>query len=178
MRMLWLLGLSFEKATLVWDLGGGDSSVAYVADSGRRVGIWVWRKGELAERGYISGDKGWLVDMEVMEFSAQEEHFKKPLELLNYWATGDPMAEAVVLERPAKFQRVGEEEVAGKRCEVWAVKGEDSTEEVKVWRWEGLTLRWLERSEEGEREVKVRRLQLGETDESKIGLPEGVYPHR
>ncbi len=176
--MIWILALGFEKATIVWDLGGGDSSVAYIADSGRRVGIWVWRKGELAERGYITGDKGWMVDMEIMEFSAQEEYFKKPLELLNYWATGDPMAEAVVLERPWKFTKLGKETFLGKRCEVYALKGKDSTEEVKVWRWEGITLRWTRRSKEGEEEVKARRITLGETDESKIGLPEGVYPHK
>ncbi len=176
--MIWLLALSFEKATVVWDLGGGDSSIAYIADSGKRVGIWVWRKGELAERGYITGNKGWVVDMELMEFSAQEEFFKKPLELLNYWATGDPMAEDVVLERPAKFVKLGEEEFLGKRCTVYGVKSKDSTEEVKVWRWEGITLRWVRRSEEGQEEVRARRIVVGEADESKIGLPEGVFPHK
>jgi len=130
----------FQNATVAWKLGD-DSSVAFVADSGARVGIFVYAGGELVQQGLILGQRGWMVDLNLMEYAAQEEHFKTPWDLVNYWCTHDPVSAAAVFGHgDVQAAKVGTEEYGGVTCDAYDLTGEDSSVNGKLLRWGNLTL--------------------------------------
>ncbi len=73
------------------------------------------------------------------------------------------------------IEYVGQEQVDGKDCHVFAFKDED--EEGKVWIWKeyGFPLRWEEIDADGEEMiVEYRNVVVGEVPAEEFQLPEGV----
>ncbi len=170
---------SFQKATVAWKVGE-DSAVAYIADYGKRVGMFIYRGGELSERGLILDRKGWKVDMNLMEFSAQEGYFKTPEDLVNFWCTGDPLSRGIVLGHGGvKAEKTGTESFQGYPCVAYKLIGDDSSTEGKLLRWGGLTLFYQLRVGEEVYECSVMSLDtLSAIPEDKLRLPETIFPVR
>jgi len=167
---------SFQKATVAWKVGN-DSAVAYIADYGRRVGMFIYRGGELSERGLIIDKKGWKVDMNLMEYSAQEGHFKTPEDLVNFWCTGDPISREVVMGHGGmKAEKVGTENYQGYDCVVYRLIGDDTSTEGKLLRWGGLTLFYQIREGKEVREASLMRLDtVSAIPEDMLRLPENIF---
>lgn len=170
---------SFQKATVAWKLGE-DSAVAYIADYGKRVGMFIYRGGELSERGLVLDKKGWKVDMNLMEFSAQEGYFKTPEDLVNFWCTGDPVSRGIVLGHGGmKAESAGSEDYQGYPCVAYKLIGEDSSTEGKLLRWGGLTLFYQVKMGGETVEASLMRLDtLSPIPEDKMRLPETIFPVR
>ncbi|MGC8894097.1 MAG: hypothetical protein ACP5QG_04535 [candidate division WOR-3 bacterium] len=181
MLLLTLLSapFSFQKATVAWKVGE-DSAVAYIVDYGKRVGMFIYRKGELSERGLVLDKKGWKVDMNLMEFSAQEGYFKTPEDLVNFWCTGDPVSRGVVLGHGGlQATEAGTENYQGYNCVLFRITGEDSSTEGKLLRWGGLTLFYQFRVGKELYECSVMRLDtVSAIPEDKLKLPETIFPVR
>jgi|GEM_PF-1820089 hypothetical protein len=181
MTLIFILAapFSFQKAIVAWKVGN-DSAVAYIADSGRRVGMLIYRGGELSERGLILDKKGWKVDMNLLEYSAQEGYFKTPEDLVNFWCTGDPVSRGVVLGHGGlRATEAGSENYQGYDCAAYKLTGDDTSIEGKLLRWKGLTL-FYQVKEEGEvREASLMRLDtLSPIPEEMLRLPETIFPVR
>ncbi|MEO0158008.1 MAG: hypothetical protein ABIM59_04685 [candidate division WOR-3 bacterium] len=167
---------SFQKAIVAWRVGE-DSSVAYIADYGKRVGMFIYRGGELSERGLVLDKKGWKVDMSLMEFSAQEGYFKTPEDLVNFWCTGDPVSKGIVLGHEGmKGEKIGTEEYMGYTCVAYKLTGDDTSNEGKLLRWRGLTLYYRFNVGKEVYECSLMRLDTSSAiPEEKLTLPENIF---
>ncbi len=164
----------FEKAQVAWKYGN-DSIVVYIAEHGNRTAIFRYMEGELVMQGLITGKKGWMVDMELLEYAEQESNFKTPQDLVNYWAIDDPVASQVVYgKKEYQTQEAGSENYMGFNCSVLKFsKGKAIS--GKVLRWKNLTLYWEETSGEITRKAAAYRIDTtADIPEEVFHLPEGV----
>jgi len=170
---------SFQKATVAWKVGE-DSAVAYIADYGKRVGMFIYRGGELSERGLVLDKKGWKVDMNLLEYSAQEGYFKTPEDLVNFWCTGDPVSRGIVLGHGGlNAEKAGTENYQGYDCVLYRITGDDSSTEGKLLRWGGLTLFYQVKEGNELYEASVMRLDtVSAIPEEMLSLPETIFPVR
>ncbi len=177
MAILIAAPFSFQKATVAWKVGE-DSAVAYIADYGRRVGMFIYRGGELSERGLVLDKKGWKVDMNLLEYSAQEGYFKTPEDLVNFWCTGDPISKGIVLGHGGmKAEKSGTEDYLGYPCVAYKLIGDDSSTEGKLLRWGGLTLFYQLKAGDDLYECSVMRLDTTSAiPEENLRLPETIFP--